>query len=149
MVISLFKNVHFPLERNKQPAITNVHSTDARAILDSVVNPNGSWVLKIKFDECALSKKDKYDTFYCKIRETFSADQKVQYFKNYNVNEYPSHGSDECIELKIIRMEFFEPSATLRDVLTRVTNGKCFGYFKGLQQIDTNCYKLLWRGPDF
>ena len=137
--MNLFTNVSFWLEQNSSPK--NLVTED---VLNTIVNPSGNWVLQMTFDERALSKKFQahHDSFNKLLREEIPYDQRVNYNSYTDEDHCHGHGSEEYLIFHINRTEYFRPDATLRDVLTRVTKGKCFGYFEGIECVGKNRYVL-------
>ena len=158
MAITLFSGIHFHMTRDLPPTEAEIFNEKSDTylpisdtLLDTIVHKygNGNWSLDIEFDERALPSKfyKNYEKLYDSVREKCSGDRGVDYGNGEDVNEKhycPNHGSEEYLDLTIHRREYFKPTATLRDVLARITNGKCYGYFEGFELIRPNCYKLNW-----
>lgn len=47
--------------------------------------------------------------------------------------------------IKLMRIEYFEAHATLRDMLERIVATKCYGFMEGLRKMnESNAYCLYW-----
>ena len=97
---------------------TNVMLTDEE--LDTIIHPSSDWVMTMEFDERALSVTDH--DMYTKIDSGIFRDA------NRNVN------STAFVGLTITREERFSSTATLRDLLTRISQGRCYGWFSGIER---------------